>query len=211
MGKYLSAFLLFACLAHFPAPAAATPTRAQMDAIFADLQTPVRYGAILPSPATWQGNVLVPSGVYSAPQVYSFDGVWYLLAALTQAGGSASSILFSATSPLGPWTMLGTAMSGSSWDNCLAVGTVGLAGSVWGEVTPQMFNNLYYMAYYGSSNCNLSGTSEGISWAPLPSQAVAWSRGPSPVLSPKRCHGYRVRPKCSVPRSRGDAPDSRRD
>jgi hypothetical protein len=157
--------------------AAATPSSAQMQALFEAIETRDKVGIVIPAPST---------GHYDSPSVYQHNGTWYMQVVYFDDRGYQTQ-LFSADILLGPWTELGTILPyRAGWDSCQAAGYVGLQSLTFGDNTLLSHGGNYYLSYIGFDRCGYEpvGLATGMAWAPAPNQASAWTRRSTPILSP---------------------------
>lgn len=157
---------------------ATTVTDQDLQMIHNQIRTPYKYGVVMEQPDS--------SRLIDSPSIFSWNGEWFMTYIIFDGKGyetwQAKSI------DLLHWSTQGRILSFTKgeWDVSQKAGYVSLIDTRWGErPSPGNFHGKYWLSYLGG---NVEGYEAGrlgvgMAYTDDPSQAKAWTRLPTPVLS----------------------------
>jgi predicted GH43/DUF377 family glycosyl hydrolase len=190
-------FLLVACLMVCAAGAAdISPQR--MQAIYAEVKTPFKYGIVIPAP---EGRNV------DCPTVFRHGDRWYMVYVQLEKNPQGYTTQLAASDDLLHWQPRGTILSrgsGDAWDKANAAGGIALADTQWGgDGTLGTHDGRYWMSYLGGANPGYEKPPLSIGMAScvagiLPAirgrdaldtrdpfdAAAVWEKLPAPILRP---------------------------
>jgi predicted GH43/DUF377 family glycosyl hydrolase len=153
----------------------------RMQAIYAEVRTPFKYGIVLEPP---EGKKV------DCPSVFRHRSKWYMVyVQLEPAPLEGYTTQLAESENLLQWKPLGTILprgEGDAWDRANAAGGIALFDPAWdGSHGLQTHDGRYWMSYIGGRGYGYEAVplSIGLASTADPSGARQWSRAEAPILS----------------------------
>jgi len=153
-------------------------TRQEMESVYRQVQTPFKYGIVIPAP---------PGKKVDCPNVFQYRGRWYMLYIEFEHDPEGYITRIAESDDLLTWrpleTILGRGPAGA-WDSAQAAGGFALHDTEWGRNGLQTFAGRYWISYLGGPNSGYETPplSIGLASAPDPVNGP-WQRAARPSLS----------------------------
>lgn len=153
---------------------------ADLQAIYAEVKTPYKYGVVIPAP---------PGKMVDCPSVFRFKDNWYMVYVQYEDPPNGYSTQLAESGDLLNWRPLGTILprgGAGAWDSHQAAGGVALFDTKWGGSNALgTHDGKYWMSYLGGPNPGYEPPPISISlaWSVNP-VAAAWRKLGQTVLGP---------------------------
>ena len=154
-------------------------SHAEMEAVYREVQTPFKYGIVLPAP---EGKMV------DCPNVFRYRDKWYMIYIELEKAPTGYVTRIAESDDLLAWRPIRTVLErgpAGSWDAAQAAGGMALHEVEWGRNGLETHDGKYWLSYLGGPN-------PGYEPPPLSIAVVAsndplngaWSRAEKPVLTP---------------------------
>jgi predicted GH43/DUF377 family glycosyl hydrolase len=136
------ALFLFAFAQILPAQV----SQAEMQAVYREVQTPHKYGIVVPAP---------PGKKVDCPNVFSYRGKWYMVYVQLENDPVGYVTRIAESDDLLHWRPLHNVLdrgAPGAWDAAQAAGGIALHDTEWGRNNIQKYDGKYWMSYLGGPN-----------------------------------------------------------
>jgi predicted GH43/DUF377 family glycosyl hydrolase len=153
-------------------------TSAEMQAVYREVQTPYKYGIVIPAPDDKKVD---------CPTVFSYRGKWYMIYVQLENDPAGYVTRLAESADLLHWTPLRNVLdrgAAGAWDSAQAAGGIALHEITWGHNGIQKFDGKYWVSYLGGPNPGYETPplSIGLATAIDPIRGP-WQRAAHPSLS----------------------------
>ena len=159
--------------------APAQVSHSELEAIYREVQTPYKYGIVVPAPKGKQVD---------CPNVFSFHGKWYMVYSQLEIDPTGYVTRIAESDNLLEWRPVRTVLErgpAGAWDSAQADGGIVLHQVEWGSSGIEKFDGKYWMTYIGGQNPGYETPplSIGVASSTDPIRG-SWRRAVRPALSP---------------------------